>query len=202
MLGYFIVMTLAGGTENNHTLINFGAEYGPLIRAGQLWRLVTPIFIHIGYQHLILNLIVLYFLGRIIERYFGHWRYLIIFLVSGVVGNLMSFAFETGISAGSSTSIFGLFGAFFVLHLKLKDNLFIQNNTKTFLMFIILNFIFDLFMPSISLIGHLGGLIGGFLISQVIGIKGFKTLNKKGIIFYANALIIVIIGLYLIGLSR
>lgn len=200
MVIYFIFMTFAGGTSNNNVLIEFGAEYNPLIKVGQIWRLITPIFIHIGYQHLILNMIVLYFLGSIIEKNYGHFRYLFIFLVSGIVGNLFSFAFENGVSAGSSTSIFGLFGAYFVLYLNLKNNTFIQNNAKTFLIFIILNFIFDLFIPSISIIGHLGGLIGGILISLVLGIKGFKTLNKKCIIFYANALIIVIMVLYYIGL--
>ncbi|WP_429970976.1 rhomboid family intramembrane serine protease [Fructilactobacillus sp. Tb1] len=202
MVLYFVVMTCAGGTENSAILLHFGAEYNPLIKAGEWWRLITPIFIHIGYQHLILNLIVLYYFGRIIELYFGHLKFLIIFIGSGIMGNLMSFAFENGISAGSSTSIFGLFGAFAVLYLKLKNDPFIQNYGKTCLLFIVLNFVMDIFMPNVSLIGHIGGLLGGYLISMIIGIKGFKTLNKKSIIIYANALILGIIIMYYIGLNR
>lgn len=58
----YIVMTLFGGTENIANLVRFGAKYSPYIINGQYWRLIIPMFIHIGLQHLLINMITLYFL--------------------------------------------------------------------------------------------------------------------------------------------
>lgn len=202
MVIIFILMTFAGGSTNSQVLIDFGAENNTLINAGQWWRLLSASFIHIGYQHLILNLIFIYFLGKIVENNFGHWRFMFIFLISGIAGNLFSFAFDTGLSAGSSTVIFGLFGAYFSLYFAYPNNMEIRQQSSSFVILILFNLLFDIFMPSISLVGHLGGLVGGFLISQVLGVPNEKTLNKKSKIIYANALIIVIIVMYYIGLNR
>lgn len=115
MVIVFALMSVMGGTENPMTLVQFGAKYNPLIRAGQYWRLITPMFIHIGFTHILMNGITLYFIGQYVEELFGHWRFAIIFFVSGILGNLGSFAFTAGLSAGASTAIFGLFGAFMML---------------------------------------------------------------------------------------
>ncbi|MCT2885498.1 rhomboid family intramembrane serine protease, partial [Lentilactobacillus parabuchneri] len=64
MVVVFGLMSVMGGTENPVTLVEFGAKYNPLIRAGQYWRLVTPIFIHIGFTHILMNGITLYFIGQ------------------------------------------------------------------------------------------------------------------------------------------
>lgn len=71
----FIGMTLSGGTQNAVNLIAWGAKYNPLIIQGELWRLFTPMFIHIGLEHLALNLLTLYFLGVQLEQLFGKWRF-------------------------------------------------------------------------------------------------------------------------------
>ncbi|ANZ58242.1 rhomboid family intramembrane serine protease [Fructilactobacillus lindneri] len=202
MIINFILMTFSGGSTNPSVLLEFGAESNILIQQGEWWRLITPIFVHIGYQHLIIDGISIYFVGKILENIFGHIRYFIIFMVSGFCGNLMSFAFENSLSAGSSTSLFGLFGSFLMLACVMKDNEFITQTAKTFLLLIIINLIFDLFAPGINIYGHIGGLIGGFMISFVVGIKGFNNLNKKCSFLYANALIIGIIVLCYIGIIR
>ncbi|HAT54493.1 MAG TPA: rhomboid family intramembrane serine protease, partial [Lactobacillus sp.] len=98
------------------SLYQAGAMFGPAVRAGQWWRLITPMFIHVTLEHIALNMVTLYFLGRFVETMFGHWRTLIIYLVSGVTGNVWSLFFQPqGLSAGASTAIFGLFGAFIAL---------------------------------------------------------------------------------------
>lgn len=112
----FIIMTLLGGSTNFSVLIECGARVTSLIHEGQWWRLITPVFLHIGIAHLIINSITLYFLGMYIEELFSHWRMLVIYLVSAFTGNLASAYFlPNTISAGASTALFGLFGAFLML---------------------------------------------------------------------------------------
>ncbi|WP_439794965.1 rhomboid family intramembrane serine protease [Secundilactobacillus kimchicus] len=116
MVIVYLLMTAAGGAGNPQVLMAFGAKINVLIDAGQWWRLVTPMFLHLSFEHILLNMVTLYFLGLQIEALFGHWRFLILFVVSGIGGNLASFAFDpNALSAGASTAIFGLFGAFLML---------------------------------------------------------------------------------------
>ncbi len=71
----FILETLSGGSTNNAVLVTYGARANPLILYGQWWRLITPVFVHIGLTHILMNGFSLYFLGQMTERLFGHWRF-------------------------------------------------------------------------------------------------------------------------------
>ena len=200
MVVVFGLMSVMGGTENPVTLVEFGAKYNPLIRAGQYWRLVTPIFIHIGFTHILMNGITLYFIGQYVEQLFGHWRFTIIFFVSGIVGNLGSFAFNSGLSAGASTAIFGFFGAFLMLGESFSKNPAIVSMAKTFLLFIVLNIGTDIFVSGIDIAGHIGGLVGGFLIAYVTGVGFSKTSRVKRVIA-AIMLVVIVFVLYTIGMQ-
>lgn len=150
-----------------------GSMFGPsLAFYGQYWRLVTPIFIHYGLMHFAVNSVVLYYMGEQIEAIYGHWRYFVIYLLSGIMGNLMSFAFnQAGIqSAGSSTALFGLFGAFVVLGIHYRDNYAIQALTRQFVIFIGISLLFNLFDNSVDIWGHIGGLGGGLLLGNLFGL--------------------------------
>ena len=165
----FLAMTFAGGSTNTAVLLHFGANNAALVRAGQYWRLLTAGFVHIGTGHLVINSITLFFIGYYVERLFGHWRMLVIYLVSVLTGNLFSNAFLTnGMAAGSSTGIFGLFGAFLLLGMAFHDNMAIRSVARQFLLLVVFNLITDVFMPGIDLAGHLGGLVGGFLMAAVV----------------------------------
>ncbi|USS93854.1 rhomboid family intramembrane serine protease [Fructilactobacillus ixorae] len=204
MVVVFGLMTLAGGTNDLTVLVQFGAEVNQLVQAGQWWRLITPIFIHIGWQHLTLNLLTLYFVGRILENVFGHVRFLLLFLGAGIIGNLFSFAFgsNTSVSAGCSTSLFGLFGAFLMLALARPHNEWIRQTARSFLVLVVLNLVSDVFLPFVNIWGHLGGLVGGFCLAFGLGLPHPHLLPKKVQFFYANVLIIVIIALWIIGFKR
>lgn len=200
MVILFIVMTFDGGTTDPANLVKFGAQYDPYIIMGQYWRLFTPMFIHIGFTHLFVNMLTLYFIGMYVENLFGHLRFLAIFLVSGILGNLASFAFTNSVSAGASTAIFGLFGAFVMLGENFSDNLAIRQLAKNFALLILLNLGMDLFIPSIDIVGHIGGLIGGFLISYTVGTPVGKVTNLKRIVAFLT-LAIVSYTLFVIGLN-
>src|SRR6185437_7824658 len=75
----FILETLAGGSKNTEVLLNFGASYGPYLRRGDYWRLVMPMFLHIGWFHIAVNMYALYLLGPILERLYGYARFSVIY---------------------------------------------------------------------------------------------------------------------------
>lgn len=203
MVIIFGIMTISmpGGSTNPMTLISFGAKYNPLIISGEYYRLITPTFLHIGSTHLLMNMVTLYLIGNYVESLFGHYRYLIVFLIAGLMGNLASFAFNSYVSAGASTAIFGLFGAFLMLGESFQNNPVIVSMAKTFLLFIGINFVADIFLTEIDIYGHLGGLIGGFLIAYVVGTPVGKVPATKRIIA-AITLILVGIVLFKLGINN
>ncbi|ATO55689.1 MAG: rhomboid family intramembrane serine protease [Loigolactobacillus coryniformis] len=173
----FLVMTLFGGSQNSNVLVFFGAKVNILIQQGQWWRLIMPIFLHSGLMHIAVNSVTLYFIGMQIESLFGHWRFTLIYLLSGIVGNIASFVFNMGISVGASTALFGLFGAFFMLVEAFRQNTAIRAMGQQFALFIVLNLAFDLFNPGIDLAGHVGGLLGGFLVANIVGVPRIRSVS-------------------------
>lgn len=166
----YLLEELAGGATNSATLLNLGANYGPFVRAGQWWRVFTAAFLHIGLTHLFLNMMVLYYLGRTIEELTGHLRMAVIYLVSILMGNLVSVAVQpVTISAGASTGIFGLFGAF----------LFMGSEFRQYLILVIINLVYDLIAPGIDIFGHLGGLVGGFLACALVGVPTLGEIHLR-----------------------
>ncbi|MBW1605668.1 rhomboid family intramembrane serine protease [Lactobacillus sp. Sy-1] len=199
MVVVFVIMSLFGGTSDVANLVRFGAKYNPLIVDGQIWRLVTPLFIHLSITHILFNGITLYYMGTQLEALFGHLRFGLIFFISGIVGNLASFAFNDGLSAGASTAIFGLFGAFLMIGEVFWENPYVKQMTKTFVFFILLNLGFDLFSTNIDIAGHIGGLVGGFLSAYFVGLprKRFISLPKQ--ILATITLVIIALALFYIG---
>lgn len=120
-IAVFIIMSLTGGTQNTQNLIRFGAKYNPLIMEGQYWRLITPVFIHIGIMHLFMNSLSLYYIGPLVERIYGKARFALIYLFAGFTGCLASFLFSPSLSAGASGAIFGLFGALLYIGTAYRD---------------------------------------------------------------------------------
>jgi len=198
----FILMTFNGGSTNTNTLIEYGAKFNPFIVLGQWWRLITPVFLHIGWMHLLINSVILYFLGIQLENYFGHWRFGLIYLLSGFAGNIASFAFNNSISAGASTAIFGLFGASLVLGKIYPYNPAIQQMARNFLLLVVINLVFGVFDSTIDLSGHIGGLAGGYLLSTAISVKDSSSNSLKKRLLYAGIFIMLSIFLIALGYWR
>lgn len=166
----FLMETLAGGSENTAVLVRFGARWNPLIATGQWWRLITPIFVHIGIMHILVNGVTLYYLGSLTEQIFGHWRFGVLYLVAGFTGNLASAAFNpAGVAAGASTSLFGMMGAFLMLYDGFHDEPGIRALARQFIVLAVMNIVLDLFIPGVDIYGHLGGFVGGFLVAYALG---------------------------------
>ncbi|NBI07274.1 rhomboid family intramembrane serine protease [Senegalia massiliensis] len=168
MIIYFIFITLNGGSTNNETLVRYGALFPPFIlRYNEYYRFITSIFIHIGVTHIFFNGYALYIFGPQIERLMGSTKYLLFFLLTGIGGNLATFFFNfLTLSAGASGSLFGLFGAFLYLIHRHK-NMVTPEGRKSILSLLGINLALTIFIPSISVTAHIGGLVIGYLLSYV-----------------------------------
>lgn len=161
---------LAGGSEEDEVLIKFGANYGPLILQGEVWRLFTSMFLHIGAQHLAFNLIGLIAFGFEMERLYGRARFIIVYLLAGLFGSLTSFAVHGPMtySAGASGAIFGIVGmqlAFFLFYRRrLGEFGRRQRNTALVLIGVSLVLGFSGLMPADNF-AHLGGFLAGFVLA-------------------------------------
>jgi rhomboid protease GluP len=160
--GWFAFGTL-DGTQDMRVLVIFGAKVNELVEAGQEWRLFTAMFLHIGVLHLLFNLYALNALGPMVEGYFGHLRFLAIYLLGGLFGSLASYAFSPAPSAGASGAIFGLAGAITVYFLRYRENFGARGRAilQNMLLVIGLNLVLGLGMSGIDNWGHMGGLVGG-----------------------------------------
>jgi membrane associated rhomboid family serine protease len=166
IVGLWLVMTAAGGSTDPQVLIRFGANYGQLILEGEFWRLFTSMFLHIGLAHLAFNAYALFIFGLEMERIYGPDRFIVIYILSGLFGNLVSFASRgpNMFSAGASGAIFGIIGmnlAYFLLHREAFGQFGRQRLMNT--VFIIgINLFFGFTVPGIDNLAHMGGLIAGF----------------------------------------
>jgi membrane associated rhomboid family serine protease len=137
----------------------FGAVVPCDVANGEYYRLFTAMFMHYGALHLLMNMYALWILGRALEAFLGPVRFLALYLVAGLGGNVAAYVFQPGaLSAGASTAIFGLFAALFLVLRKLGLN------AASVLPVIIVNLVFTLTVPGISIAGHLGGFVVGGLI--------------------------------------
>jgi rhomboid protease GluP len=155
------------GSTNSEVLMTFGMKVNFLVAQGEIWRLFTAMFLHIGVLHLLSNLYALYSLGPLVEGYFGHRRFLIIYLLGGLFGSVASYAFSDASSAGASGAIFALIGALTLYFFYYRDYFGArgQQMMQNMLMVIIVNLIFGLSVPFIDNWGHIGGLVGGVLLA-------------------------------------
>ncbi|PCS16933.1 peptidase, S54 family [Lactococcus lactis subsp. lactis] len=166
-----------------------------LFDPSQMWRLFTALFIHIGWAHVLLNVATLFFIGRQIENVFGWLRFTLIYLLSGIFGNAMVFLLTPRVvSAGASTSIFGLFAAVVGLAFFTKHP-FLQQIGRMFTVLIVANLVMNLFsLGNVSIWAHIGGAIGGLLLSAIFAPKAFiPSIPKQYRIFATGAFVILLV---------
>jgi rhomboid protease GluP len=167
----FLLQQAAGGSTNTDVLLDFGAAYGPYFRQGQYWRLVMPMFLHIGWLHILVNMYALYILGPILERVYGYGRYSLIYVGSGIACAYLSMTVSNNISAGASGAIFGVAGAMLTtgfLHRQAVPRRWGRAFGKGILILIVLNLLLGMTIPHIDNWGHVGGLIGGMVLAALI----------------------------------
>jgi rhomboid protease GluP len=185
----FLWLELHGGSTNTTTLIKYGAKVNPLIYEGEWWRFITPVFLHIGFLHLAMNSLALYYLGISVEKIYGNIRFLFIYLFAGITGFIASFLFSTNLSAGASGAIFGCFGALLYFG-AIMPKLFSRTMGRNVIFVLILNLAFGFSSTGIDNAGHIGGLIGGFLAAGIVHFPKKKKLLVQ-LLFLSVSLAIV-----------
>lgn len=191
----FLIMTLSG---NFTQLENIFCNWGIGIKAGQYYRLITGAFIHGGIVHLLCNMGSLYIIGSQVESYFGKIKFIIIYLFSAIMGNLLSITLNTYASVGASGAIFGLLGC--LLYFGYHYRVFLGNVIKSEIIpVIIFNLLLGFLLPGIDNFAHIGGLIGGILITMSLGVKYKSTSFEKINSFVVTAiftLFLIYLGIF------
>ena len=193
----FIMFLITGMGNDTGVLIKYGANLDVLVKNGEYYRLLTSMFLHSGLLHLFFNMYALYIIGPQVESFFGKTKYLIIYLLSGISGSLLSVAFNVNtVSVGASGAIFGLFGA--LLYFGYNYRGYLGNVIKSqILPVVIINLIFGFISTGVDVAGHIGGLIGGIIVSSVLGSSDEKGIDINRIIICLIYFVFIIyLGLF------
>jgi rhomboid protease GluP len=155
------------GAGDVQPLVDLGAKVNEYIAQGEYWRLFTATLLHGGIVHLMFNLYALFAIGPTLEAYLGWRRFLIIYVLGGLFGSLLSYAFSGSISVGASGAIFGIIGATTVYFFRYRDNFGAQGRAilQNMVVVIVINLIFGFSAGGIDNWGHIGGLLGGALVA-------------------------------------
>ncbi|AOH53004.1 rhomboid family intramembrane serine protease [Peribacillus muralis] len=145
-------------------LFYYGSGVNLFINDGQWWRLVTPIFLHSTFTHLLFNGFSLAIFGPALEKFLGSFKFLLFFLSTGILANIATFLFKplTYTHIGASGAIFGLLGFFLYLVL-FNKNYFTSNERNTVYTLTGIAIIMTFIQPQINVVGHLAGLATGIL---------------------------------------
>ena len=178
---------------------------------GEIWRLVLPIFLHdntlyTGILHIAFNSYFLYVIGIQVEHIFSRKKFLLIYFIAGIFGNILGFAFSAMnvLSVGASGALMGLLGAMLYYALIMKKKGLGTSFLNNILFVIAINLFFGFTRTGIDNMAHIGGIIGGYFIARGLGEIGSRAnnQNKQNKIMYIGGLAVVGIILLIIGFSR
>lgn len=163
-------LLIYGSTTTTQAVFDTGGMYGQFVQtnlSSNWYRFITPIFIHIGVNHLISNMVMLWLIGPELENILGSFKFLILYLLSGIVGNVACcYLAPTTLSAGASTSLYGLLGT--MVYFYFSNNNILRQLSSRYIALIIINIIYTFTNASVSVEGHLGGLLSGFVITMIL----------------------------------
>ena len=169
----FVILEWMGSTTDTMFMLHHGAKYEPLVvERGEYYRLFTCMFLHFGVQHLLYNMLLLIFVGDMLEKTVGKMRYLMIYLGGGILGNLLSMgvAMKTGsyaVSVGASGAIFAVVGALVFLAVKNRNRISREENRRLMIM-AALSLIEGFTQTGTDSMAHLGGFLGGMALCLLL----------------------------------
>lgn len=193
-VGVYAVMVVKGRVSpiapTADALLHWGANYAPLATHGEMWRVLTSVFVHVGIVHLLMNMAVLWSAGRIMEPMFGPFDFLLLYLLTGVAGSLTSMAVHPlTVSAGASGAIFGLFGGLTGAVAARPASMSIEQRMRLLkyaFTFTLINFVYGFSQKNIDLAAHFGGFIAGVPIGIALvartGLMGGAPVSRKAVL--------------------
>jgi rhomboid protease GluP len=171
-------------------LIAWGANYGPRTMGGEWWRLLTSNYIHIGLPHILFNMWVLWSAGPLVERLMGNTGFVIVYVMSGVFGSLISLLWNPlVVSAGASGAVFGIYGCLLGILLLERDSIptpVLKHLGGSTVAFVAYNVIYGLGTEGIDMAAHVGGLITGFLCGLAMRSLATRSVNRRWV---SNAIV-------------
>lgn len=191
---FVLCFFVGNGPSDVKTLVFMGANSSYYTKAGEYYRLLTCIFLHAGFAHIICNMYSLIVIGPQVESFYGKLKYLFIFLVSGICGSILSLVFSSSniVSVGASGAIFGLLGA--IIYFGYHYRVYLGNVLKSQIIpVIILNLVIGFMISGIDNFAHVGGLIGGLFAAMACGVPDKSSTSDK-----INGCILLIIYLIFI----
>jgi rhomboid protease GluP len=171
--GAMLVFGAGLGHSSNSIQMEWGANFGPATKDGEWWRLGAAMFLHFGALHLAMNMFALWDSGRLVERAFGPVRFAMIYVASGLTGNLLSLIVQgdRAISGGASGAIFGVYGAFLAFLLTERRRLHPSDFKLMFwgaAIFSAVTLALGALIPGIDNAAHLGGLVAGTMAGVIL----------------------------------
>lgn len=186
---FFLTYLIYFITKGNVDLYNLLSVNTSAVKSGEIYRLITGTFMHAGPLylpiHLFFNMYALYIIGTQVENFIGRYRYLIIYLGSAIMGSLLSCVILHGDSIGASGAIFGLMGS--LVYFGYHYRVYFGNVLKTQIIpLIIFNLFLGFYLSGVDNFAHIGGLIGGVLLTMAVGLKhkSQKSEQINGAIVY------------------
>lgn len=200
------IFQMVSGTEHNPLkLIELGANAPDLVKDGQWYRLITANFLHANLTHVAVNGVALWLLGAMLERLTGSLRFLLIFLVSGLLGALCSTLFISLLfSVGASASVFGLLGALAFINWRFRNELpgGYRIPLHSWLIILGINAALPVFIPQIDIFAHLGGFAGGALAAFMLYGKQASLTGTPLYARHVKALTAVAGSVFLLGSAQ
>ena len=169
----FMIMTMFGDTEDAVFMLQHGAMYEPfVIQQHEYYRIITCLFLHFGIDHLLNNMVMLGALGWNLELEIGKVRFLVIYFVSGIAGNILSLFYDLStenpaVSAGASGAIFGLMGALLYVVILNRGRLG-RLSGRGMLIMVVLSLYFGFASSGVDNFAHIGGLVSGFILAVIL----------------------------------
>jgi rhomboid protease GluP len=183
--------------EFNESLIRFGALFSPLFSGpGDFWRTIPPLFLHGGLIHFAFNSMVLIQIGPLVEEAFGRERFWTIYLGSGMAGCVATLgwkAFTGGgaFSLGASGAIMGLMGALIAYGTR-RGGPVGKRIRGQILYYVGYIFLITLLISRVDHAGHIGGLVGGFVLGWVVPYGVLKSRGSK--LFWDGAAVVCVLA--------
>ena len=173
----FIWLSLKGSTLNTSFMLEHGACYTPLILEGEYYRLFTGMFLHFGLVHLLYNMVCLVALGDLLEKEAGTLRFLAIYLLGGVAGNVLSLALDLqgfrggyAVSAGASGAVFAVIGGVLWIVIRRKGQ-FGRISLQRMMLTVVLMVLQGFTESGTDNAAHVGGLVAGLVLAALLGVR-------------------------------
>ena len=175
----YLILEMVGSTGDAEFMMKMGAAWPPSILEGEYWRFLSSTFMHFSFEHILNNMLVLACAGAILEKALGHIKYLLLYLLAGVGGSVLSFfqmiySGEYAVSAGASGAIFGIIGALLWIVIRHRGR-YESLTGKGLVFMIVISLYYGISSGGVDNWGHIGGLLMGFILSMILYRKSRKT---------------------------